>query len=254
MSEKFNQPKQEQEDFTQGLDYPLEKEAGFEGLMSGEISESKVEEEKIPTENQSETKYNFPEVMAELKLGMVSLVTQLKEAIEKGEYQTLISDDAAGRIPTLILRKILKEKSPNSRDLNTYFLAFGRGHNLDGNKIPDFIKKKKDNLGKTLIVTEFVHAGGTLRKIFWSFDESAEYDNYDIATVTMHKSEWSPINILNKPLENLGWNELDLREKMTKILEKHKLFIGVTADEPSYSGGKNNLRGLGGLEEENQHL
>jgi len=36
MPEKFNQPKQEQEeDFTQGLDYPTESEAGFDGLVSG---------------------------------------------------------------------------------------------------------------------------------------------------------------------------------------------------------------------------
>ena len=52
MPEKFNQSKNEQgEDFTQGLDYPSENEAGFDGLMSGENPDSNNDGERAIEEN-----------------------------------------------------------------------------------------------------------------------------------------------------------------------------------------------------------
>ncbi len=45
--------------------------------------------------------YHFEEI-AEIEQAVASLISQLKEKIKNGEYDTLISDDTGGRIPTLI--------------------------------------------------------------------------------------------------------------------------------------------------------
>ena len=73
---------------------------------------------------ESAKEFHFQEIM-EIEPAMISLVSQLKKKIEKGEYDTLISDDVGGRIPTLILRKIIKELNPDQK-LETYFIASGK--------------------------------------------------------------------------------------------------------------------------------
>ena len=63
--------------------------------------------EPVPDDSEKQEKYHYPEVMNELRPAIVSLVKQLKEAIERGDYQTIISDESRGRIPTLVLRKTM---------------------------------------------------------------------------------------------------------------------------------------------------
>ena len=161
-----------------------------------------------------ESVYNFPEIMEPLKIGMESLVLELKDMIDRGEYNTLISDEAAARLPTLILREVIKNKAPNGKDLNTYFLALGEGirPDIDPISIEDeserkflldnpqkFILKNKDSLKKSLIVTEHVHTGNTILQIMKEFDEVG-FTNYDIATLSLYKNvvkNWRPSSISN---------------------------------------------------------
>jgi len=53
-------------------------------------------------ENKQE--YHF-KTIEELEPAIANLVAQLKEKIEIGEYDTLISDEVGGRIPTLVFKK-----------------------------------------------------------------------------------------------------------------------------------------------------
>lgn len=155
-------------------------------------------EERVNTESI----YSFPEIMEPLKIGMESLVLELKDMIDHGEYNTLISDEAAARLPTLILREVIKNKAPNGKDLNTYFLALGEGMHpdIDPISIEDrdeserkflldnpqkFILRNKDSLKKALIVTEHIHTGNTIVQIMREFDEVG-YTNYDIATISQY--------------------------------------------------------------------
>lgn len=228
---KFEKPKINQENLNEGLEYPTENETGFDGLAKGENSDLKI--------NNKEKKYNFLEIMEAMKPGLVSLVRQLKEAIENGEYQTLLSDEARGRIPTLILRKIFKKKAPNSRDLQTYFLAFGRSR-LDWDfSLGDYIKENKDKWGKTLVITEFIGDGKAIRKIWRLFDSASNFDNYDIASVfsrlTAEKLKHKPIpkgQVYSK--DQPGWD--------------HKLFIGEKIDiTPKFLEGDSTLKNMGGV-------
>ena len=100
-----------------------------------------------------ENKYNFPEIMELIKPALINLIEQLKDSIESGEYETIISDEASARIPSLIVRKILKEKYPdNQKPPKIYFLNFGRAWPLD-DELEKFIANNNQKWGKTLFMT-----------------------------------------------------------------------------------------------------
>ncbi len=130
--------------------------------------------------------FHFREV-AEIEPAMVSLVKQLKEKIESGEYDTLISDDVGGRIPTLILRKIIKEHNPDKK-LGTLFIASGETYlptSADTEKyeqLQEHLKKVTEKTKKTLIVTQFIFTGKTLIRLADALKEAGVND-LDIATV-----------------------------------------------------------------------
>ncbi|MDP3882696.1 MAG: hypothetical protein Q8Q48_01435 [Candidatus Staskawiczbacteria bacterium] len=123
------------------------------------------------SEQPEETKqeYNF-EVMKEVEPAMISLIEQLKDGIESGEYSALIGDDVKGRIPTLVLQKVFQEKGLNQDNseerVKIYFLAGGRDvitrpKNLE--KIKDYFKKLDFGSKGILLVTEFIEFGDTIK-------------------------------------------------------------------------------------------
>lgn len=132
------------------------------------------------------TEFHFEEI-AEIEPAMVSLVRQLKEKIEGGEYDTLISDDIGGRIPTLILRKIIKEHNPDQK-LGTFFIASGKTYlptpaNTEKyEQLQEHLKKVTDKTKKALIVTQFIFTGKTLLSLADALEEAGVSD-FDIATV-----------------------------------------------------------------------
>jgi len=65
-------------------------------------------------EKREESEYYHPEI-AEIEPAMSALVEKIKSNIENGDYDTIISDDVGGRIPSLILRKIFKDKYPKRK-------------------------------------------------------------------------------------------------------------------------------------------
>lgn len=144
-------------------------------------------ENKPKIENkETAPEFHFREI-AEIEPAMVSLVKQLKEKIESGEYNTLISDDVGGRIPTLILRKIIKENNPDQK-LGTFFIASGKTYfptSADTEKyeqLQGHLKKVTDKTKKALIVTQFIFTGKTLIRLADALKE-AGVDDFDIATV-----------------------------------------------------------------------
>lgn len=192
----------------------------------------------------TESDYNFPEIMKPLKIGMESLVLELKDMIDRGEYNTLISDEAAARLPTLILREVIKNKAPNGKDLNTYFLALGEGRrpDIDPISIEDrdeserkflldnpqkFILRNKDSLKKALIVTEHIHEGNTIVQIMREFDEVG-YTNYDIATISQYH------DYFKNWVENAG----------------HKFFTGKGIDITKTNSKGINYKRLSGVRKE----
>ena len=79
--------------------------------------------EKPENSESKESLYHFEE-MAEIEPAAIKLVRRLKESIEKGKYDALISDDAGGRIPTLLIRKIMRKIRPDMK-VPTLFVKGG---------------------------------------------------------------------------------------------------------------------------------
>ncbi|MBI2048190.1 MAG: hypothetical protein HYT27_03545, partial [Parcubacteria group bacterium] len=130
--------------------------------------------------------FHFKEI-AEIEPALVSLVKQLQEKIESGKYDTLISDDVGGRIPTLILRKIIKEHNPDKK-LGTFFIASGKTYlptSTDTEKyeqLQEHLKKVTDKTRKALIITQFIFTGKTLIRLANALKE-AGVNNFDIPSV-----------------------------------------------------------------------
>ncbi len=136
------------------------------------------------------------------KKGIVPIVNKLKDDIEKGVFDTLISDDAGARLPTLILKDILKAKGPQNKELKVRFLALGRSPSY-GPELEEYVQKHKDEWGKILLVTEYVGTGNTLDRIRDTFDNASVTD-YDVAALfSNHELEDRGILLTNgKHLDN----------------------------------------------------
>lgn len=124
--------------------------------------------EFIPTPETPERQYHFEEIM-EIEPAIRSLVEQLKDKVNGGEYDTLISDDIGGRIPTLILRKIIKEVA-SDKELQTFFIASGKTYYpnpIDDPKdykiLLSYLEQKvAPETKKALVITQYIHTGRTL--------------------------------------------------------------------------------------------
>lgn len=126
--------------------------------------------------------YNF-EAIARLEEPIYSLIRgEFKKLIDKGEYSVLIGDDASGRIPTLIFRKIMLNRldklrpnlKPEERDklLRTYFVA-GSANSDNEKEIADFFRKVSlDDKHRALLVTEFMASGESMEKMTKSLEDA----------------------------------------------------------------------------------
>ena len=93
---------------------------------------------------------------------LARLVLELRERIP--QYDTVLSDDASGRLLSLLIRKIINK----TRDSNVpiYFLAGGRDIPLERKKaIKVFLKNKKDKLGRVLLITEYLDTGESMKNL-----------------------------------------------------------------------------------------
>ena len=150
--------------------------------MPGELPSSENPKEELqpdfllpdqqPSIEEREGKeYNF-DIMNKAEVSMARLVKKLKNNIEDGDYSALLSDDTGGRIPTLVLRKIMLEKGPN-KNIKTYFLSAGLGNTpmkfMDDRsekrkyqKMITYLKNMDFGDKKLLVVTEYMSMGNTL--------------------------------------------------------------------------------------------
>ncbi len=151
-----------------------------------------VPEEKIIDQSnnliENEREYNFEE-FSDLKKQIGKLVTKLKAAIEKEEYTTLIGDDASGRIPTLILKKITEKVT--TKPIKTLFIAGGKGHYWETEKVENTENKLDDILdqikGRVLFVTEYMSEGEGMVKMAEQLENKGI--DFDIASVASGKND-----------------------------------------------------------------
>ena len=204
-------------------------------------------------------KYNFPEIEA-IREDMLSLCQKMREAIDQGRYTILVSDEVGGRIPTLILRKIIKKIHPE-KELRTLFVASGQKSDLpDYTQKEEYAKLKKylsvNEQDYILLVTQFIYSGHTMQKLASALrDAGLGLQGLDIAaTTSFHISEEDLQRgvISSSDVDPLGDEEMrsgrfyedDVRLPMmadnifiggmsqsTKEMEKkHNRFTGVAKD------------------------
>ncbi len=150
--------------------------------------------------------YNISEVL-DMKANATSIVKQLKEQIETGEYKTIIGDDASGRIPTLLFKKVLDKVTGGS--VKTLFIGGGKGMWWNEEKeenIKNILSNYQEHIeGKALFVTEYLGGGEGMAKMAEQL-EAAGID-FDIASLGSLEPEKHYLDEF-------------------KILKKHKLLIG----------------------------
>ncbi|MDP1718898.1 MAG: hypothetical protein Q8L24_00525 [bacterium] len=144
-------------------------------------------EKEPPKSVEKELRYNSPEI-EDIEPAFISLIKKLREEIKSGEYDTLISDEVGGRIPTLALRKVFESKNPKNK-LKTFFVAAGRG-GLDEEALQTFFKKIAPEVKKALVVTEFVNTGESMANLAWQLERGG-LKNFDVATVLATVDKWA---------------------------------------------------------------
>ena len=168
-----------------------------------------MSQESISSENNLPEKLHFSEV-EELREPVEKILAEIAPRLEKGEYQLLIGDDASGRVPTWIWKKIIGEiyEEKGFPPIETVYIAgsgsSGKSQNLVGDafqekkeKIEDFLKylrKGKENqkirvcapLSRVLIATDSVFTGTSLDPLTEVLKENGI--PFDIVAIGLQKT------------------------------------------------------------------
>src|SRR3989338_11083514 len=126
---------------------------------------------------EAEPKIKHSEI-EELREPMMHMLEQMRERIDRGEYNLIIGDDASGRIPTWVFYNFLKKVYVRNNLPPPSVRYFAGSRNAMGkvaekkteeiaNHIARFVEKEKqkDNKGrqqKALIVTDTIATGNSL--------------------------------------------------------------------------------------------
>jgi|GEM_PF-3101856 len=151
--------------------------------------------EQQPGQNEQEPKpYNVKEI-EDLRSPVEKILETIGPAIERGEYQLIIGDDASGRVPTLIFKRIVDDVYDEhgfGRPI-TRFIAGAKHPNWaqtsekedKEKKVEEYLSSVKKQLQekeqngsvKALVVTDSIHTGvsldplvNALRKLDIDFD------------------------------------------------------------------------------------
>jgi hypoxanthine phosphoribosyltransferase len=161
---------------------PTEKDViiGFSERKSDQEAGKKIKE-KIDIDSLRERVKDdkYKQVIPDL----ARLVIEVEDEIPN--YDTILSDDAGGRLPSLFLRRIINRKREElgREPSNTYFIGWGRHANRKRDwEVRKFIWSKRKQIGKALLVTEHIRTGGSLNELAKLLEETEI--NFDIATVS----------------------------------------------------------------------
>lgn len=148
--------------------------------------------ETLKEENELLKKVDFDKLKAELRVlgrnfednrpleSLARLLIRTKENLSG--YDSIVSDDTSGRLISLIFRNIIdRKRSKNEKEpIKAFFVG-----SLDDRKelFQDFLKKNKDNLGRTLLVTEFIKTGESIKPIAEALKE--EKIDFDLGAVSV---------------------------------------------------------------------
>jgi uncharacterized protein YihD (DUF1040 family) len=160
--------------------------SGFLGKEKGK--EGNVE--KVKPIKEYYWRVSDPEI-AQLEDGVYNILSRIKTRIDAGEYKLVVGCDASGRIPTLIVERVLKElyRRKGGGPLETRFYAGAYSYITD-EKRHEKLKKifdsvagaLKEHPGRVLVVTEAVLTGTSLVPILQVLKHLRA--SFDVATTS----------------------------------------------------------------------
>ncbi|MDX1535730.1 MAG: hypothetical protein R3346_03155 [Candidatus Spechtbacterales bacterium] len=116
--------------------------------------------------------------------GFGKIVLELKEKI--GDYDAILSDDASGRLISLILREVFKNEK--GEGLPTNFVLAGRYLEYPRRieKMKEYLEDRLEGVEKILIVTEYIETGRGLSKLLNVLREMGI--DFDIAALSTSRA------------------------------------------------------------------
>lgn len=123
------------------------------------------------------------------------VVWQMYELVKKiaphaDQYDSIISDDASGRLVSLFLKKVLDTlRSKGSLPLKLKFIVGDKNDPDRSLRIKKFLVKNKENLGKVLLSTDFISGGETIKDFINALESSGV--PFDLATLTISADTFS---------------------------------------------------------------
>lgn len=137
---------------------------------------------QVADELVSEVEYPFNNQRVIETMG--NLVASLEDRLPL--YETLLSDDASGRLISLFLWRIINKmrKEEDEKSAKISFLASGRYHNdMVDREVKKFVAENKKNFGKTLLVTELIDSSRSIDKLVEILEK--EGVDFDIAALSV---------------------------------------------------------------------
>ncbi len=148
--------------------------------------------EKIANESLENSKYKT-DIIPELKSYVINLIQQILPDIEQNNYGLIAIDDVSGRVPGLIITKIVNEilaKKGFQRllaiGIKPKSLPYLDDKKADPSLIQskEFLEKyKSKNRKKILVVSEALNTGGNY-KILETFFNTLNLSSFDLVTLT----------------------------------------------------------------------
>jgi hypothetical protein len=198
-------------------------------------------------DKEKKEEFNFKEIL-EIKNSLTDIVFQIKNKIETNYYNNLISDEVGGRIPTIVLKKIINTIKPE-HNFNTLFLSVSG--EKDFNEIKDLLVNNLDLNGNTLISTEYIRTGSMITKMC-EILRKCNIKNIDLCTLCVSDdfSSKDREEFLHKNCIQSFYTQDD--DVHLSFSEKHNQFSEMLQSEIKLSNQSLNLEN--DLKPENQEL
>jgi hypoxanthine phosphoribosyltransferase len=171
------------------------------------------------------------EMVRGLEKSFIALCLEMKEKIDSGAYDALVSDETGGRIPTLIFKEIFKKVNPD-KEFKTLFVASGKRYHpkspAEEKAMRDYLKKGLDESKTILLVTQYIHSGKSINRLAEEL-KSIGVENIDVSTIDINKmeaEEGSPVirNLYIGGIKDKRQFDLTENSNVSSGISKKKLF------------------------------
>ena len=187
---------------------------------------------------------NINKVMYSMEDNVIEIIEKLRNSIENQKYASILGIDSSGRVPALLMKKVIEgiyDKNRSKSKIGIHFLNGFRNKEAVMEQLKEFFRQEsyqdiKENNKKVLIVDDVLVSGSSVKPILEALRD-AKID-FDLAVMSYSDSE----------VENPTYTKEDI-----KYIEK-KLGTRVYYGE---FGGISEVYGkkqMSGVKQSNEHI